>query len=116
MINAASEPSPIFVSFSVEKYSFISKYESLDGGVNFDLTLESTSPNYFGVFTRGRGKKGQCIRATLFSKLRDIKRNGIQTNVYWVVDDVGASLSYNNINYGPRLTWLPRTSRSVCGI
>ncbi|KAL1552987.1 hypothetical protein AAHA92_13719 [Salvia divinorum] len=69
-------------------------------------TIHLISEVTYPTPTRGEGKEAQYILATVYSELRDIKNTGIQTDIYWKVDDAGVSLSYDGINYGPKLPWL----------
>ncbi|KAG6409958.1 hypothetical protein SASPL_128002 [Salvia splendens] len=108
--NELPDPTPIYVGLSTDRDAFDSRRAILKRGGLYYFTLESSGPDFFGEFNRGEGKDAKYILATLYSRLRDVKNTRVQTDLYWKIDDVGVSLSYDDVNYGPKLPWLAKTN------
>ena len=108
--NELTEPTPLYVGLSPERGVFDSRRKILKHGGLYYFTLESSDSEFFGEFNHGQGKDAKYILATLYSGVRDVKNTRIPTDIYWKIDDAGVSLSYDDVNYGPKLPWLAKTN------
>ncbi|KAL1556072.1 hypothetical protein AAHA92_11738 [Salvia divinorum] len=107
VINALTDPSPIQLNLAIQRDDHFprQRLEYLKHDETFDLVIEDIRLYFSCDFKRGEGNGAQFVYELLFDPVRDVAATKLQTNIYWKVDDVGVSISYDNKNYGPKDHW-----------
>ena len=107
VINAMTDPFPIQLNLAPQRDDHLpnQRFETLKKGEKFVLVIEDIDRYFTCEFKRGEGNNAQFVDELLFDPVRDVATTKLQTNIYWKVDDVGVSISYDNKNYGPKDRW-----------